>query len=146
VGQLASCHNYFRLGFAVTAHHVGSTWQPVPRACPDSTSNSPRGLGSMSVVAHPMEGPTGKMDCLWFTHSTGQPNLRISPLYGTLSPMGPSHPTSRVTSNSTGHTLWVGASYRVGRSMGTVSSYRVSWLSQICPCNFPWGVTWHWSH
>ena len=24
-GQLAACHDYFRLGFAVTAHHVGST-------------------------------------------------------------------------------------------------------------------------
>ena len=40
-------------------------------------------------------------------HSLYEPNLRISPFYGTLSPTGPSHPTSRVTSNSTGHTLWV---------------------------------------
>ena len=37
----------------------------------------------------------------------GQPNLRVSPLYGTLGPTGPSHPTSRVTFNSTGHTLRV---------------------------------------
>ena len=37
----------------------------------------------------------------------GQPNLQISALYGTLSPTGPGHPMSRVTSNSTGHTLQV---------------------------------------
>ena len=47
------------------------------------------------------------MDRLRVIHSTGQPNLRISLLYGILSPTGPSHPTSWVTSNGTGHTLRV---------------------------------------
>ena len=43
-----------------------------------------------------------------------QPNPQISPLYGTLSPTGPSHPTSRVTSNGTGHTLWVKSTHGLG--------------------------------
>ena len=61
----------------------------------------------MSAVAHLVGGPIAEMDRLRVIHSTGQPNLRISSLYGTLSPTGPSHPTSRVASNSTGHTLRV---------------------------------------
>ena len=36
-----------------------------------------------------------------------QPNPQVSPLYGALSPMGPSHPTSWVTPNITGHILRV---------------------------------------
>ena len=36
-----------------------------------------------------------------------QPNPWVSLLYSTLNPMGLSHPMSRVTSNSTGHTLRV---------------------------------------
>ena len=43
-----------------------------------------------------------------------QPNPHISPLYGTLSPTGPSHPTSRVTFNGTGHTLRVESIHGLG--------------------------------
>ena len=44
-----------------------------------------------------MEGLTARMNRLRVIHFTGQPNLRINPLYGTLNPTVPSHPTSRVT-------------------------------------------------
>ena len=43
-----------------------------------------------------------------------QPSPQISPLYGTLNPTGPSHPTSQVTSNDTGHTLRVESAHRLG--------------------------------
>ena len=113
-GQLAACQDHFRLGFAITAHRVGSTWWPVPRACPDSTLNSPRGLDSMSAVAYLMEGPIVRMDHLWVIHSMSQSNPQVSLLYGTLSPTGPSHPTSWITSNGTGHTLRVELTHGLG--------------------------------
>ena len=57
---------------------------------------------------------------------TDQPTLRYTQPHGPESSYESghiqqhgSHPTGRVDS-------WVGASYRVGRSMGTVSSYGVS--------------------
>ena len=43
-----------------------------------------------------------------------QPSLQVSPLYGKLSPTGLSHPTSRVTSNDTGHTLRVESTHGLG--------------------------------
>ena len=61
-----------------------------------------------------MEGPTARMDRLRVIHLTSQPNPQISPLYSTLSPTGPSHPTSQVTSNGMGHTLRVGSSRLMG--------------------------------
>ncbi|KAL5538424.1 hypothetical protein UlMin_043522 [Ulmus minor] len=61
-----------------------------------------------------MEGPTTRMDRSRAIHPTGQPNLQISPLYGTLSPTGPSHPTSWVTSYGTGHTLRVESARGLG--------------------------------
>ena len=41
-----------------------------------------------------LEDSTAKMDRLLVIHSMSQPNPQVSPLNGTLSPTGPSHPTS----------------------------------------------------
>ncbi len=68
----------------------------------------------MSPMAHLMEGPTARMDRLRVIHLTSQPNPQISLLYCTLSPTGPSHLTSRVTSNGTGHTLRVELTHELG--------------------------------
>ena len=57
----------------------------------------------------------------------GQPSLQISPLYGTLSPTGPSHPTSRVTSNGTGHTLRVAST----RGLGHPTEWVDPWVRSI---------------
>ena len=69
---------------------------------------------TLSPVAHLMEGPTAKMDRLRVIHPTGQSNPQIGPLYGTLSPTGPSYPTSQVTSNGMGHTLRVESTCGLG--------------------------------
>ena len=116
-GQLAACRNHFRSGFAVAAHRLVQRDDPFQGPAPSSTSNSPSGSDSTSAVAHLTEGPTARMDHLRVIHLTSQPNPRISPLYGTLSPCGPkssyelghiqrhgSYLTGRVDS-------WVGASY-----------------------------------
>ena len=81
------------------AHCVRSMWWPVPKARLRSYTRSPSGrtlylMWPISWKAQPLG---------WTAYESF--TLRISPLYGTLSPMGPGHPTSRVTSNSTGHTL-----------------------------------------
>ena len=81
----------------------------------------------MSLMAHLMEGPTARMDRLRVIHPTGQPNPRISPLYGTLSPMGPSHPMSRVTSYGTGHTLRVESA----RGLGHPAEWVAPWVGQF---------------
>src|SRR5690606_36510343 len=52
-----------------------------------------------------------------------QPNLRISLLYGTLSPTGPSHPMSQVTSNGTGHTLRVESTRGLGHPIEWVAPW-----------------------
>ncbi|KAL5579856.1 hypothetical protein UlMin_012298 [Ulmus minor] len=80
---------------------------PFQGPAPSSTSNSPSGSDSTSAVAHLMEGLTTKMDRLRVIHPTGQPNPQISPLYGTLSPTGPSHPMSRSTRGLGYPTEWV---------------------------------------
>jgi len=94
---------------------------PFQGTCPKYHPSSPSGLGSTSAVAHLMGGPTSRMDRSRVAHSTGQLNLRISPFYGTLSPTGPSHPTSWVTSNSTGHTLRVRSDRELGHPIGWVA-------------------------
>ena len=77
---------------------AGNMPQPFPiRVCLRSYFNSPSDPDSTSAVAHLMEGLTARMDHLRVIHFTSQPNPQISPLYGTLSPTGPSHLTSRVT-------------------------------------------------
>ena len=81
----------------------------------------------MSAVAHLMGGPTTRMDRLRVIHPTGQPNLQISPLYGTLSPTGPSHPTSRVTSYGMGHTLRVESA----RGLGHPAEWVAPWVGQF---------------
>ena len=87
----------------------------------------PKRLDSMFAVAHLMEGPTARMDRLRVIHYTGQPNLRISPLYGTLSPTGPSHPTRRVTFNGTGHTLRVEST----RGLGHPTEWVAPWVRSV---------------
>ena len=77
----------------------------------------------MSVVAHLMEGPTARMDRLRVIHLKIQPN----PLYGTLSPTGPSHPTSRVTSNDTCHTLRV----ELTRGLGHPIEWVTPWVWSV---------------
>ena len=114
VGQLASCHDIFWPGFTITAHHVGSTWRPVPKDCLGSYTRSPSGLDTMSPMAHLMEGPTTRMDHLWVTRSMSQPSPHVSALYGTLSPMGLCYPTSQVTPNGMGHTLRVESTHELG--------------------------------
>ena len=78
----------------------------------------------MSAVAYLMGGPIARIDRLRVIHYTGQPNLWISPLYGTLSPTGPSHPMSRVTSNGTGHTLRVEST----RGLGHPTEWVAPWV------------------
>ena len=76
--------------------------------------HGPSGSDSTSTVTHLMEGPTARMDHLRVIHLTSQPNPYISPLYGTLSPTGPSHLTSQVTSNGAGHDLRVESTHGLG--------------------------------
>ena len=101
-------------GFNVTTRSKG---------LPRSTSNSPSGLDSTSAVAYLMEGPTTRMDCSRAIHPTGQPNPHISPLYGTLGPTGPIHPTSWVTSNGTGHTLRIESTRGLGQPIEWVAPW-----------------------
>ena len=77
----------------------------------------------MSVVAHLMGGPIVRMDRLRVIHPTGQPSLQVSPLYSILSPTGPSHPTSQVTSSGTGHTLRVESTRGLGQPIEWVAPW-----------------------
>ena len=74
-----------------------------------------------------MEGPTIRMDRSRVIHLASQPNPQISPLYGTLSPMGPIHPTSWVTSKDTGHTLRVEST----RGLGHPTEWVALWVRSV---------------
>ena len=56
-----------------------------------------------------------------------QPNPQINPLYGTLSPMGPSHPMSQVTSNGTGHTL----RFELTHGLGHPTEWVAPWVRSV---------------
>ena len=92
-------------GFNETTRSLGPPWV---------LRQNPMRLRS-NITYGPSHGrPNRRMDHLRVIHLTNQPNPQISPLYGTLSPTGSSHPTSCVTSNGTGHTLRVESTHELG--------------------------------
>ena len=114
VRQLATCHVILWWGFTVTAHHVGSTWRPIPKAHLGSHIESPYGLDTILSMAHLKEGFLVKLAHLWAIHSMSQPNPWVSPFYSTLSPTCPSYPMSRVTLYGMGHILQVESTHELG--------------------------------